>query len=530
MALFIPDMAGHLFLVILLFDTFQSIKAQVPPQLTVSPEVIRVTDTVQLRCHTSQSTYVSQCYFYIEKIHHLQHTTSCQQSLTGTKLLEWAGHGPTTKVNMRCIYYAVEMSIYSPYSDPVSVTLLGKLQKPDISVNDESSHDITIACVLPESVSDGHSCNMYTGDQPQAYKEAWVRRFNAASSKLFCTFSVTKNDLFRHLQLERDVSCDYRVNTGSHSLSPRSDKYIITGQKPNITVSLKGNLIITCLIPGSVSNDTTCNLYVGEKSKCLFRARIWKKKHKDSECWFCQFSAAENDLISCLQSVRRKEVSCDYRVSSGPNSLSPRSDWNSFTLVLTPGPRSTLLPSKTASPTEDTIVRPTTSLTSPLTPSTAVNPTSGLTSPLAPSTAVNHISGGQSSTDSIVNSNSQKRVWAVQLWQAAVCMASGVGMFWMGLTVVYLWRRTKKTNSLRPTARQDDHRQCDLVMGAMSSAGMLDSRDAGIYSLITSVPSTFLHSGPVQQSANEDADSENAGVYSLITSVPSTSVPLGPFE
>lgn len=92
----------------------------------MSPEVIRDTDTVQLRCHTSQSTSVSQCYFYIEERQHLQQTTSCQQSLTGTKLLEWAGRGPTTKVNMRCIYYAVEMSIYSPYSDPVSVTLLGK--------------------------------------------------------------------------------------------------------------------------------------------------------------------------------------------------------------------------------------------------------------------------------------------------------------------------------------------------------------------------------------------------------------------
>nr|XP_023998888.1 uncharacterized protein LOC112076280 [Salvelinus alpinus] len=260
-----------------------------------------------------------------------QHTTSCHQSLTGNKLLEWAGRGPTIKVNMRCIYYAVEMSMYSPYSDPVSVTLLGKLQKPDISVNDESSHDITIICVLPESVSDGHSCNLYTGDQPQAYKEAWVRRFNTALSKLFCTFNVTKNDLFRHLQLERDVGCDYRVNTGSLSLSPRSDQYIITGQKPNITVSLKENLIITCLIPGSVSNDTTCNLYVGEQSKRLFRAHVWKKKHTDSKCWFCQFSVDENDLIRSLQSVRSKEVSCDYSVSSGPNSLSPRSDGYSFT-------------------------------------------------------------------------------------------------------------------------------------------------------------------------------------------------------
>ncbi|XP_029631911.1 uncharacterized protein LOC115208189 isoform X2 [Salmo trutta] len=775
MALFIPDMAGHLFLVILLFDTFQSIKAQgpplprltvspaviresdsvqlscetspsvsvsqcylftekrdfkpscrqtltgtellswsdqrspavvnvrcfyyaigssspssdsdpgsvtvqVPPQLTVSPAVIRDTDTVQLRCHTSQSTSVSQCSFYIEERQHLQQNTSCQQSLTGTKLLEWAGQGPTTKVNMRCIYYAVEMSIYSPYSDPVSVTLLdlpqpkltvsstviresdsvqlscdsspsvsvsqcyfytegrdpkpspctrsltgaellswagerlsaevklrcfytvethypsthsrpapitilGELQKPDISVNDESSHDINIICVLPESVSDGRSCNLYTGDQPQAYKEAWVRRFNTALSKLFCTFNVTKNDLFKHLQLERDVSCDYRVNTGSHSLSPRSDKYIITGQKPNITVSLKENLIITCLIPGSVSKDTTCNLYVGEQSKRLIRAHIWKKKHTDSKCWFCQFSVEENDLFRSLQSVRRKEVSCDYRVSSGPNSLSPRSDGYNFTVGLTPGPRSTLPPSTTVCPTEvstvtstltpDTTVTPTSSLTSPLTPSTAVNPTSGgqsstesvlvstvtstltpditvrptsLTSPLAPSTAVNPTSDltvrptfttdtpkspterGQSSTESVVNSNSQKIVLAVQLWQTAVGMASGVGVFLMGLTAVYLCRRTKKTNSQRPTTRQDDHRQCDLVMGAMSSAGMLDLRDAGIYSLITSVPSTFLPSGPVQVSANDDADSENAGIYSLITSVPSTSVPPGPFE
>eukprot|EP00063_Salmo_salar_P012908 XP_013987743.1 PREDICTED: uncharacterized protein LOC106565322 isoform X1 [Salmo salar] len=731
MALFIPDMAGHLFLVVLLFDTFQSIKAQgpplprltvspafiresdsvqlscetspsvsvsqcylftekrdfkpscrqtltgtellswsdqrlpavvnvrcfyyaigsfspssdsdpgsvtvqVPPRLTVSPEVIRDTDTVQLRCHTSQSTSVSQCYFYIEERQHLQQTTSCQQSLTGTKLLEWAGRGPTTKVNMRCIYNAVEMSIYSPYSDPVSVTLLdvpqpkltvsstvirerdsvqlscqtppsvsvsrcyfytegrdpkpspctrsltgaellswagerlsaeiklrchytvethypsthshpapitilGELQKPDISVNDESSHDITIICVLPESVSDGHSCNLYTGDQTQAYKEAWVRTFNTALSKLFCTFNVTKNDLFRHLQLERDVSCDYRVNTGSHSLSPRSDKYIIIGQKPNITVSLKENFIITCLIPGSVSYDTTCNLYVGEQSKHLIKAHIWKTKHTDSKCWFCQFSVEENDLFRSLQSVRSREVSCDYRVSSGPNSLSPRSDGYNFTVGMTPGPRCTLPPSTTVSPTEvstvtstltpDTTVTATSSLTSPLTSSTAVNPTSAvstvtstltpditvrptsLTSPLAPSTAVNPTSDltvsptlttdtpkspterGQSSTESVVNSNSQKRVLAVQLWQAAVGMASGVGVFLMGLTAVYLCRRTKKTNSQRPTARQDDQRQCDLVMGAMSSAGMLDSRDAGIYSLITYVPSTFLPSG-----------------------------------
>ncbi|XP_042155552.1 mucin-5AC-like isoform X2 [Oncorhynchus tshawytscha] len=382
------------------------------------------------------------------------------------------------------------------------------------------------------------------------------------------------------------VTCDI-YTTFNYSDAKRSLCPFLTDPKADITVNIYEDINIICMIPVSVSPDTTCNLYVGEESQPSFTAPIKKRKATSaSGQQFCQFTPKQSDLISRLQSVRRKEVSCDYRLSSGPNSLSPRSDGHSFTdlvgvhisdpttiqtpsiaVSLTPGPRSTLPPSTTVSPTEvstvtstltpDTTARPSTSLTSPLTPSTAVNPTSGghsstesvlvstvtstltpditvrptsLTSPLAPSTAVNPTSGGQSSTDSVVNSNSQKRVWAVQLWQTAVCMASGVGVFWMGLTVVYLCRRTKKTNSLRPTARQDDHRRCDLVMGAMSSADMLDLRDAGIYSLITSVPSTFLHSGPVQQSANEDADSENAGVYSLITSVPSTSVPLGPFE
>ncbi|XP_029545961.1 uncharacterized protein LOC115147818 [Salmo trutta] len=298
--------------------------------------------------------------------------------------------------------------------------------------------------------------------------------------------------------------------------------------KPDITVHFDEDFNVICLIPGSVSPDTTCNLYVGEESQPSFTAKIKKRKaNSASGQQFCQFTPNHSDLISGLQSVRNKEVSCDYRVSSGPNSLSPRSDGYSFTdlvgfhisdpttiqtpsiaVGLTPGPKSTLPPSTTVSPTEDPTVTPTTSLTSPLTPSTTVNPSSG----------------GQSSTESDVESNSQEIFLVGQLWQAAV--ASGVGVLLVGLTAVCLCRRTKKTNSQRPTSRQHDHSQWVLVVRAMSSAGMLYSRDAGIYSLITYVPSTFLPSGPVQQYANY-ADSENAGIYSLITSVPSTSVPPG---
>ncbi|XP_071201225.1 uncharacterized protein [Salvelinus alpinus] len=218
----------------------------------------------------------------------------CQQTLTGTELAKWAGQTSPAEVKFLC-FYTVETHYQSTYSDTASVTIV-ELQKPDIDINDESSHGITITCVLPESVRDGSSCNLYTGDQPQAYKEAQAIRMRWKSSvRILCTFSVSKNDLFSRLQERRDVSCDYRENTGFFSLSPHSDLYNFTG------------------------------------------------------------------------------------------------------------------------------------LTFPLTPSTALNPTSET---------------------------------AVKLWQGAVGVASGVVMFLMGLTAVSLCRRTKKNNSQRPTARQDDHSQC----------------------------------------------------------------------
>ncbi|XP_064815532.1 mucin-2-like [Oncorhynchus masou masou] len=238
-------------------------------------------------------------------------------------------------------------------------------------------------------------------------------------------------------------------------------------------------------------------------------------------------SSTESVLVSTVTSTLTPDITVRPTSLTSPlapsTAVNPTSDLTVNPTLTTDTPTSPT--ERGQSSTESVLVS---TVTSTLTPDITVRPTS-LTSPLAPSTAVNPTSDltvNPTLTTDTPTSPTEK----VQLWQTAVGMASGVGVFLMGLTAVYLCRRTKKTNSLRPTARQDDHSQCDLVMGAMSSAGMLDSRDAGIYSLITSVPSTFLPSGPVQVSANEDADSENAGVYSLVTSVPSTTLPLGPFE
>ncbi|XP_035616409.1 uncharacterized protein LOC118374142 isoform X2 [Oncorhynchus keta] len=331
-------------------------------------------------------------------------------------------------------------------------------------------------------------------------------------------------------------------------------------QKPMISTSHnEEDFIITCLIPGPAGRDTTCNLYIGEKNKPFLKTQIWKKKTQKTKQWYCTFSVTEDDLIRHLQSVRSKEVSCDYRVSSGPNSLSPRSDGYSFT---------DLVEVHISDPTTITA-----GLTSPLTPSTAVNPTSGWTvlSTLTSDTAKISTEGGQSYTESEVFSNSQESVTACstvastltlditvrpttsltspltpstavtptsgstvrstlttdttlspteagQVWQAAVAVVSGVCVFLVGLTAFCLCRSTKKNNSQRPTARQDDDNQYDLVLGAMSRAAMVDSGEAGIYSLITSVSATFLPSGPIEE--NGQFENYTTDTYHMYCSIP----------
>ncbi|XP_042168370.1 uncharacterized protein LOC112238169 isoform X1 [Oncorhynchus tshawytscha] len=525
MTLFIPDMAGRLFLLILLFDTFQFLKAKDLPQpsLTVIPAVIKERVSVQLNCQTPPS--VSECYFQMTGQVEFILPSPCQQTLTGTLLVRWTGQSSPAEVKIQCQYSATGSQVRSTYSEPSTVTIQDLPQLTVSSTVIRETESVQLSCETPPSLPVSHCY------------------FNIEGSKnlpdSLCTQTITGTELLKRSGLTFPavvkVMCYYTV-WKSHT-SPFSDPVSVTvlDPKPDITVHLDEDFTIICLIHGSLSPDTTCNLYVGEESQPSFIAKIMKKRATStSRQRFCQFTPKHSDLISGLQSVRCKEVSCDYRVSSGPNSLSPRSDGHSFTHLvgvhisdpttiqtpsiavgLTPGPRSTLPPSTAASPTEvstvtctftpDTTVTPSTSLTSPLTPSRAVNPSSGSTVcyTLTTDTPASPTERGQSSTESEVESNSQESILLGQLWQAAVRVASGVGVFLVVLTAVCLCRRTKKTNSQRPTARQDDHRQYDLVsMGAVSSGVMLDSGDAGIDSQITSVLYTFMPSGLSLRSQN----------------------------
>ena len=78
---------------------------------------------------------------------------------------------------------------------------------------------------------------------------------------------------------------------------------------------------IFCEIPKQSWNVTGCQLYTGHGEKFYLTAKIQKAS---GNCHF--FSVDENDLFRRLQSVRSREVSCDYTVNTEHPSLSPRSD------------------------------------------------------------------------------------------------------------------------------------------------------------------------------------------------------------
>ncbi|XP_045567951.1 uncharacterized protein isoform X1 [Salmo salar] len=503
MTLFIPDMAGRLFLLILLFDTFQYLKAKDLPQpsLTVIPAVIKERDSVQLNCQTPS---VSECYFKMEGQVEFTLPSPCQHELTGTLLVRWTGQSSPAEVKIQCQYSATGSQFRSMFSEPSTVTIQ---DLPQLTVIRETE-SVQLSCETPPSLPVSH-CYFYIEG-----------RKNLPDS--LCTQTITGTQLLKRADqtfpVVVKVKCYYAV--GKSHTSPFSNSVSVTVQDPppprltvsSTVISERDSVQLSCDSPPSVS-----------VSQCYFYT-----EGRDPKPSPCTKSLTGTELLSSAGQSSSAEIKlrCFYTVETHFPSMHSGSVSLSILVGLTPGPRSTLPPSKTVSPTEDTTVTQTTSLTSPLTPSTAVNPSSGSTvcCTLTTDTPASPTERGQSSTESDVESNSKESILLGQLWQAAV--ASGVGVFLVGLTAVCLCRRTKKTNSQRPTTRQDDHSQYDLVsMGAVSSEVMVDSGDARIDSQITSVLFTFTPSGPVdvdtQTFANEHSDTYH--VYSSIPDRPATS-------
>ncbi|KAL2091593.1 hypothetical protein ACEWY4_013856 [Coilia grayii] len=198
------------------------------PQLKIFPAVIRKSGTVQMTCEVPQSQSASLCLFYLSGVEAAPYSdTSCQISLTGAQILQWTRQRSPLEAKVGC-YYRIGASpkehTESSHSDLATVTVLDRLQKPNITVSQHSS--ISVICGIPKHYGEATSCQLYIRDEPQHYLTTKTRKNK--SGDLFCEFTVNKDDLFRRLQSlrSREVSCDYTVDT----VSPRSDSYIFTGK------------------------------------------------------------------------------------------------------------------------------------------------------------------------------------------------------------------------------------------------------------------------------------------------------------
>ncbi|KAG5275105.1 hypothetical protein AALO_G00143600, partial [Alosa alosa] len=205
------------------------------PHLKISPAVLRESSTVQMTCEVPQSQSASLCLFYLDGIEAAPYShPSCQMSLSGVQIQQWTRQSSPLEAKVGCNYLTEGERTQSDHSDYVALTVLDRLQKPNIMVLHDGS--ISIVCDIPKHFGEATHCQLYTGDERQSYLK--TKTSKSATGDLFCQFTVNKDDLFRRLQSvrSRGVSCDYTVNTEPPSLSPRSDPYNFTDE-PEMTTS-----------------------------------------------------------------------------------------------------------------------------------------------------------------------------------------------------------------------------------------------------------------------------------------------------
>ncbi|XP_068998923.1 uncharacterized protein [Embiotoca jacksoni] len=215
-------MTGLLLFVILIYSFFEiEVKALLPPKLTVSRSVITETESVTLSCEAPPSVSVSKCHLYTLS-GGTERDVSCQNTLTGTELLEMANRRSPAEIKINCLYRAQQPEeLWSPYSDIFSITVQTPLP-PELAVNPPvvtETDSVTLNCQTPPSVSVSQ-CHFYT------LSGGTVREFP-------CQNTLTGTELLAIANLsspaEVKVNCYYIVKHPS----PYSNLSSITIQRTN---------------------------------------------------------------------------------------------------------------------------------------------------------------------------------------------------------------------------------------------------------------------------------------------------------
>ncbi|XP_036415993.1 uncharacterized protein LOC118799960 isoform X2 [Colossoma macropomum] len=325
-----------------------------------------------------------------------------------------------------------------------------------------------------------------------------------------CQLSLTDSELTRwtgHSYRSPEpvrVICYYNVSeSGLSKPSPHSLPATVTvlDQKPGMSVrydSQYEEFTAVCEIPlsGSVRADFRCNLYTGHLLYLKGESR-----RGNSVKWSCVFTASKTDLLNRLQSVKSRELSCDYSLNSDPSARSPMSDtYDILNLIPVPTQPSITEEKSTAvslvSSTLITTKGPTTRL--PVVPSSSIvtkmstiATASSAPLPVSTTTAMPSSTAGTTQTtwnyDDYISSDVKSSLLII------VLSVTGTSVLLAGVMIVFPCRFIKKqrTDRLKVNSARGD--QGDMM--AMLSAAEFGPGAAGTYSMFTSVTAPYQPSG-----------------------------------
>ncbi|MEQ2223523.1 hypothetical protein ILYODFUR_037567, partial [Ilyodon furcidens] len=87
-------------------------------------------------------------------------------------------------------------------------------------------------CSLPGSVKHDTTCNLYFGESSHPAKTTTIGKTKSSeTNQWFCRTEIQEDELLKHLcsVQQKEVSCDYSLESDGKSLSPRSDPYSLPG-------------------------------------------------------------------------------------------------------------------------------------------------------------------------------------------------------------------------------------------------------------------------------------------------------------
>ncbi|KAL7843730.1 hypothetical protein AOLI_G00252420 [Acnodon oligacanthus] len=356
------------------------------------------------------------------------------------------------------------------------------------------------------------------------------------------------------------VICYYTVNvSGVSKPSPHSLPATVTvlDQKPEMSVrydSQYEEITAVCetRLSGSVRADFTCNLYTGHLQFLKGESRRGR-----SGMWFCSFTASKTELLNRLQSVKSREVRCDYSLNSDPSVRSPISDSYDLSNII---PASTH-PSITEEKSTAVSLVPSTRLTSTKSPATRspVVPSSSIVTKASTAATVSPAPLPVSTTSAMPSSTAQ----AQTTWHTSsqpqdptvkgvtvkassekhptadsavpdkpftfrtllVVVLSVISASAVLVGVVIVLCKKQRTDRRKVSSASGD--QGDMM--AMLSVEECSPGAAGPpYSLITTVPAPSKPSGSTIPIQNWDDSDPQAETYSEITSTAAPLEPPGP--